>query len=360
VNDVKTYLVTGGAGFIGANFVRYMLNKYNDIKIINVDKLTYAGNLENLKGVESNPNYSFIQADIADHEAIDKIFRDHDIDYVVNFAAESHVDRSISNPEIFVQTNVLGTVNLLNISRNHWLLNHETDSYKEGKKFLQVSTDEVYGSLGEEGYFMETTPLDPHSPYSASKASADLMVKAYFDTYKMPVNITRCSNNYGPYQFPEKLIPLIINNALNHKELPVYGDGLNIRDWLFVEDHCKAIDMVINNGKLGEVYNIGGHNERTNIDIVKTIINYIHEHVDAGVTEDLIKFVQDRKGHDRRYGIDPTKISKELGWEPETPFEKGIVKTIQWYLDNLEWMKRVTTGEYQDYYKKFYSSKTQS
>lgn len=351
---MKTYLVTGGAGFIGANFIIYMLNKYNDIRIINVDKLTYAGNLENLKEVQDNPNYKFVQADICDKEIITKIFEENDVDYVVNFAAESHVDRSIREPEVFVKTNVLGTVNLLNAAKNAW----ETEAgFKDGKKYLQVSTDEVYGSLGETGYFMETTPLDPHSPYSSSKASSDLMVKAYYDTYKMPINITRCSNNYGPYQFPEKLIPLIINNCLSKKDLPIYGDGLNIRDWLYVEDHCKAIDIVINNGRLGEVYNVGGHNERTNIHIVKTIIEYISENVDNSISEQLIKYVEDRKGHDRRYGIDPTKIKEELGWEPETTFEVGIKKTIQWYLENKEWMNNITSGEYQNYYSKMYETK---
>ena len=351
---MKTYLVTGGAGFIGSNFIIYMLNKYEDIKIINLDKLTYAGNLENLKTVENKENYIFVQGDICDKSLVEGLFDKYDIDYVVNFAAESHVDRSIKEPEVFVKTNVLGTVTLLNAAKNAW---EAGDSFKEGKKYLQVSTDEVYGSLGETGYFMETTPLDPHSPYSSSKAGADMVVKAYWDTYKMPVNITRCSNNYGPYQFPEKLIPLIINNCLNKKPLPVYGDGLNIRDWLYVEDHCKAIDMVINNGRLGEVYNVGGHNERTNIAIVKTVIDYINKNVDTEVTEDLIKFVEDRKGHDRRYGIDPTKIREELGWYPETSFEDGIVKTIQWYLDNKEWMERVTSGEYANYYKKMYEGK---
>lgn len=302
---MKTYLVTGGAGFIGSNFVIYMLNKYSDVKIINVDKLTYAGNLENLKSVESNPNYVFVQADICDKEAIQSLFDQYDIDYVVNFAAESHVDRSITNPEIFVQTNVLGTVNLLNIAKNAWAVGD--DQYKDGVKFMQVSTDEVYGSLGAEGFFMETTPLDPHSPYSSSKASADLFVKAYSDTYKLPVNITRCSNNYGPYQFPEKLIPLMINNTLQHKELPIYGDGMQIRDWLYVEDHCKAIDMVVRGGKLGEVYNVGGHNERPNIVIVKTILEYVKENVDPAVGEHMMKHVADRKGHDRRYGIDPER-----------------------------------------------------
>ena len=352
---MKTFLVTGGAGFIGSNFVIYMLNKYSDVKIINVDKLTYAGNLENLKSVESNPNYVFVQADICDKEAIQSLFDQYDIDYVVNFAAESHVDRSITNPEIFVQTNVLGTVNLLNIAKNAWAVGD--DQYKDGVKFMQVSTDEVYGSLGAEGFFMETTPLDPHSPYSSSKASADLFVKAYSDTYKLPVNITRCSNNYGPYQFPEKLIPLMINNTLQHKELPIYGDGMQIRDWLYVEDHCKAIDMVVRGGKLGEVYNVGGHNERPNIVIVKTILEYVKENVDPAVGEHMMKHVADRKGHDRRYGIDPEKIKRDLGWYPETTFEVGIKKTIQWYLNHKEWMENVTSGAYQEYYQRMYSNR---
>lgn len=352
---MKTYLVTGGAGFIGSNFVIYMLNKYSDVKIINVDKLTYAGNLENLKSVENNPSYTFVQADICDKEAIQGLFDQYDIDYVVNFAAESHVDRSITNPEIFVQSNVLGTVNLLNIAKNAWTVGD--DQYKDGVKFMQVSTDEVYGSLGAEGFFMETTPLDPHSPYSSSKASADLFVKAYSDTYKLPVNITRCSNNYGPYQFPEKLIPLMINNTLQHKELPIYGDGMQIRDWLYVEDHCKAIDMVVRGGKLGEVYNVGGHNERPNIVIVKTILEYVKENVDPEVGEHMMKHVADRKGHDRRYGIDPEKIKNDLGWYPETTFEVGIKKTIQWYLNNQEWMENVTSGAYQEYYQKMYSNR---
>ena len=352
---MKTYLVTGGAGFIGSNFVIYMLNKYSDVKIINVDKLTYAGNLENLKSVESNPNYVFVQADICDKEAIQSLFDQYDIDYVVNFAAESHVDRSITNPEIFVQTNVLGTVNLLNIAKNAWAVGD--DQYKDGVKFMQVSTDEVYGSLGAEGFFMETTPLDPHSPYSSSKASADLFVKAYSDTYKLPVNITRCSNNYGPYQFPEKLIPLMINNVKHHKQLPVYGDGMQIRDWLYVEDHCKAIDMVVRGGKLGEVYNVGGHNERPNIVIVKTILEYVKENVDPAVGEHMMKHVADRKGHDRRYGIDPEKIKRDLGWYPETTFEVGIKKTIQWYLNHKEWMENVTSGAYQEYYQRMYSNR---
>ena len=352
---MKTYLVTGGAGFIGSNFVIYMLNKYQDVKIVNLDTRTYAGNLENLKSVENNPNYTFVQADICDKEAVEALFEKYSFDYVINFAAESHVDRSIADPEIFVKTNVLGTVNLLNTAKKAWQIGD--DQYKEGCKFLQVSTDEVYGSLGATGYFMETTPLDPHSPYSSSKASADLFVKAYADTYKFPVNITRCSNNYGPYQFPEKLIPLMINNTLQHKDLPIYGDGMQIRDWLYVEDHCKAIDMVARDGVVGQVYNVGGHNERPNITIVKTILSYIKEHVDPEVGEHMMKHVEDRKGHDRRYGIDPEKIKNDLGWYPETSFEVGIQKTIQWYLNNKEWMENVTSGAYQEYYKKMYENK---
>lgn len=350
---MKTYLVTGGAGFIGSNFVLYMLNKYKDIKIINLDKLTYAGNLENLKSIENDERHIFVQGDICDKELVSNLFKEYDVNYVVHFAAESHVDRSIKEPEIFAKTNVLGTVNMLNCAKVSW--EKEDGTWKEGVKFLHVSTDEVYGSLGDEGFFTETTPLDPHSPYSSSKAGSDMMVKAYYDTYRMPVNITRCSNNYGPFQFPEKLIPLLINNCLNHKELPVYGDGMNIRDWLFVEDHAKAIDMVINGGKIGEVYNVGGHNERTNIQIVKTVIAYINENVDKDVTENLIKYVEDRKGHDRRYGIAPDKIKEELGWYPETTFEVGIIKTIKWYLDNQEWMKNITSGDYQKYYEKMYT-----
>ncbi|NRT37014.1 dTDP-glucose 4,6-dehydratase [Clostridium beijerinckii] len=348
---MKTYLVTGGAGFIGSNFIHYMLKKYKDIKIINLDKLTYAGNLENLKSAENNANYNFVKGDICDRDSVSNLFEKYDIDYVVNFAAESHVDRSILDPETFVKTNVLGTVNLLDISKKAWELK---DRFKGDKKYVQVSTDEVYGSLGETGYFTETTPIDSHSPYSSSKASADLMVKAYYDTYKMPVNITRCSNNYGPYQFPEKLIPLIINNCLSKKPLPVYGDGMNIRDWLYVEDHCKAIDMVINEGKIGEVYNVGGHNERTNIHIIKTIIKYLKENVDASIDECLITYVEDRKGHDKRYGIDPSKIKNELGWYPETKYEDGIKLTIKWYLENKEWMENITSGDYQEYYNRMY------
>lgn len=352
---MKTYLVTGGAGFIGSNFIHYMLKKHQDIRIINVDKLTYAGNLENLKGCENNENYEFVHADICDLAAVKEIFNKNEIDYVVNFAAESHVDRSIREPEVFVKTNVAGTVNLLNVAKDFWTIGE--DEYRAGCKFLQISTDEVYGSLGQTGYFMEKTPLCPHSPYSASKAGADMLVLAYFDTYKLPVNITRCSNNYGPYQFPEKLIPLMINNALNQKSLPVYGDGLNIRDWLYVEDHCKAVDMVIRDGKIGEVYNIGGHNERTNIDIVKTILAYIKELTGSFVDETLITYVKDRKGHDRRYGIAPDKIRKDLGWTPETTFDVGIKKTIKWYLENEGWVRNITNGQYKEYYQKMYGDR---
>lgn len=352
---MKTYMVTGGAGFIGSNFVLYMLSKYEDICILTVDKLTYAGNLENLKAIENDERHIFKQVDICDSLAVANLFKEYEIDYLVNFAAESHVDRSIETPEVFAETNVMGTVTLLNAAKTAW----EADDGSFGHhKYLQVSTDEVYGSLGETGYFLEETPLNPHSPYSASKAAADLFVQAYGDTYGFPINITRCSNNYGPFQFPEKLIPLMINNALHHKSLPVYGDGLNVRDWLYVEDHCKAIDRVLDQGVLGEVYNVGGHNEHPNIFIVQKIINYVRENVDAGVDEALITYVVDRKGHDRRYGIDPEKIKRDLGWYPETDFEEGIVKTIQWYLDNKTWVERVTSGAYKDYYKNMYGRRS--
>ena len=352
---MKNVIVTGGAGFIGSNFILYELEKYPDVFIVNVDKLTYAGNLENLKSVENDPRYVFKQLDICDGEEIAKLFDEYDIDTVINFAAESHVDRSIEDPMVFIRTNVLGTATLLNIAKEKW--SDGNGGFREGVRYLQVSTDEVYGSLGPEGFFREDTPLDPHSPYSASKASADLIVKSYFDTFKMPVNITRCSNNYGPYQFPEKLIPLMINNCLNHKSLPIYGDGLQIRDWLYVEDHCKAIDMVVRNGVLGQVYNIGGHNERTNLFIVNSVISYIHDHKDETVDDGLIKHVSDRKGHDRRYGIDPQKIKDALGWYPETPFEKGIVRTIEWYLNNEDWIENVVSGEYQNYYDNMYGNR---
>ncbi|MGI6045527.1 MAG: dTDP-glucose 4,6-dehydratase [Eggerthellaceae bacterium] len=353
----KTYLVTGGAGFIGSNFVLYMLKKYEDIRIVNVDKLTYAGNLENLASVQDDTRHIFVKADICDTAAIASLFEQYEIDYVVNFAAESHVDRSISDPSAFVKTNVEGTVNLLQCAKNAWLCGD--DEYRPGVKYLQVSTDEVYGTLRADEpdtFFVETMPLVPHSPYSASKAAADLFVQAFRDTYKLPVNITRCSNNYGPFQFPEKLIPLMYNNCLHHKDLPVYGDGLQIRDWLYVEDHCKAIDMVVSHGVDGEVYNVGGHNERTNITIVKTIIDYVHN-LDASVDENLIKHVTDRKGHDRRYGIDPEKIRHDLGWFPETKFEDGIVKTLDWYQAHGEWVEHVVSGDYQAYYAKMYDGR---
>lgn len=324
-------LITGGAGFIGSNFVIYMLEQHPDYKIVNVDALTYAGNLENLKSVENHPNYTFVKADITDVQAMDALIGDA-VDVVVNFAAESHVDRSILEPDVFVKTNVLGTQVLLDAAKKHKVT-----------KFVQVSTDEVYGTLGATGLFTEETPLTPNSPYSASKAGGDLLVRAYHETFGLPVNITRCSNNYGPYQFPEKLIPLMISRALADGALPVYGDGMNIRDWLYVEDHCSAIDLVIHQGVLGEVYNIGGNNERTNVHIVKTILQ------ELGKPESLITYVQDRPGHDRRYGIDPTKIMTELGWKPKHTFETGIKETIQWYLNNKEWWTRIQSGEYQKY-----------
>jgi len=352
---MKTYLVTGGAGFIGSNYIAYMFELYGDaIRIINYDALTYAGNLENLRVVESNPGYSFIKGDVCDGAKLRDLFAQHEIDYVIHFAAESHVDRSILNPEAFVKTNVIGTITLLNAAKDAW------KNDMGSKRFVQVSTDEVYGSLGDTGYFTEETSLDAHSPYSASKAGADMLAKSYFDTYKMPILITRCSNNYGPYQFPEKLIPLMINNALSGKSLPVYGSGLNVRDWLYVKDHAKAIDRVTQGGQLGEVYNIGGHNERTNIDIVKTIIQTIRRLLPesdpryAHITEGLITYVEDRKGHDFRYAINPEKITRELGWLPETTFDDGIVLAVQWYLDNAEWLKNVTSGEYEKYYHRVY------
>lgn len=354
---MTTYLVTGCAGFIGTTFVHYMLNRYTDIRIINLDALTYAGNLENLKDLEDDERHIFVHGNICDAALVKSLIDQYDPDYIINFAAESHVDRSIANPEIFVTTNVMGTVNLLQRAKEAWY-DAGQKTWKSGKKYVQVSTDEVYGALGPEGFFTETTPINPHSPYSSSKASADHFVKAFHDTYGMPVNITRCSNNYGQFQFPEKLIPLMINNAKNHKQLPIYGDGMQIRDWLFVEDHCKAIDMVASGGKVGEVYNIGGHNERPNIFIVRTIIKQLSERLgDPEINEGLIKHVEDRLGHDRRYGIDPSKIKADLGWYPETTFEVGIVKTIDWYLENQTWMDRVTSGEYQKYYEEMYKNR---
>ena len=352
---MKTILVTGGAGFIGSNFVLYMLEKHQDVRLVNLDKLTYAGNLENLSALEGDKRHIFVQGDIGDAELVSRLFEQYEIAEVVNFAAESHVDRSIENPGVFAEANVMGTINLLTCARKAW--EAADGSYPQDVKFLQVSTDEVYGSLGETGFFTEETPLCPHSPYSASKASADMFVMAWHDTYGMPVNITRCSNNYGPYQFPEKLIPLMIHNACRKKDLPVYGEGLNVRDWLYVEDHCKAIDMVLTGGKNGEVYNVGGHNERTNIFIVKHIIGLVRDKVDTAVSEELIRYVADRKGHDLRYGIDPEKIRRELGWYPETTFEDGIERTIEWYLSNNEWMERVTSGAYLEYYEKMYKNR---
>ncbi len=352
---MKTYLVTGGAGFIGSNFITYIFAKnYNNIRVINIDNLTYSGNLENLAAVEGNPNYEFIQGDVCDKNLITDVMGKNDIDYVVHFAAETHVDRSIENSKVFADTNILGTLNLLNCAKKSW---EEENGFKPGKKFLYVSTDEVYGDLLHGGFFTEKTLLSPRNPYAASKAGAEMMVKAYYETHRLPINITRCSNNYGPYQFPEKLIPLLINNCINHKYLPIYGDGQNIRDWLFVDDHCKAIDMVITKGRLGEVYNIGGHNERTTVEIAKIIVDYLNKNYDSTITENLIKFVTDRKGHDRRYAIDSKKVSKELGWLPDTNFQDGIKKTIKWYIENQIWMNGITSGEYQNYYKKHYDNR---
>lgn len=351
---MKNVIVTGGAGFIGSNFIEYLLDINNECKVINVDKLTYAGNLENLKSIENNERYVFEKANICDKNSILEIIKKYNIDTIVNFAAESHVDRSISDASEFIETNIKGTQILLDAARECWY--SEKNGYIPGVRYLQVSTDEVYGSLGESGYFTEKTPLDPHSPYSASKASADMIVKAYYDTHKMPALITRCSNNYGPYQFPEKFIPLVINNCINLKSIPIYGDGMNVRDWLFVKDHCSAIYKVLVSGTDGQVYNIGGHNERTNIDIVKTIINYLHDNIDNRISDELITYVKDRKGHDRRYGIDPEKIKNELNWVPETKFEDGIIYTINWYLQNESWLKNIVNGEYSNYYSKLYNN----
>ncbi len=348
---MKTVLVTGGAGFIGSNFVRHMLAAHPDYRIINIDALTYAGNLANLQDVEQNPNYRFVKCDIRDAEAVKAVFDSEDIDWIVNFAAESHVDRSIEDPQCFLTTNVLGTQVLLDEAKRRWKT-HPDDKYsreyRDGVKYLQVSTDEVYGALGKTGMFTEVTPLSPNSPYSSSKASADLFVRAYYETFGLPVNITRCSNNYGPYQFPEKLIPLMINNCLTGKSLPVYGDGMQIRDWLHVSDHCKAIDTVLHKGIVGEVYNIGGNNEKANIEIVKLIIKTV------GASEELITHVKDRPGHDRRYAIDNTKITTSLGWRPEYTFEQGIKETIEWYLANRKWTEDIVNGDYVNYYGSMY------
>ena len=351
---MKTYLVTGAAGFIGANYLKYILAKHDDIRVVVLDALTYAGNLGTIASDIDNERCFFVKGDICDRDLADQLFAEYKFDYIVNFAAESHVDRSIENPQLFLQTNILGTQNLLDAARRAWVTGKDENGYPtwcKDVRYHQVSTDEVYGSLGAEGFFTETTPLCPHSPYSASKTSADMIVMAYRDTYKMPVTITRCSNNYGPYHFPEKLIPLIIKNILEGKKLPVYGDGKNVRDWLYVEDHCKAIDLVVRRGRNGEVYNVGGHNEMKNIDIVKLICK------ELGKPESLITHVADRKGHDMRYAIDPTKIHNELGWLPETKFEDGIKKTIKWYLENREWWETIITGEYQNYYEKMYADR---
>ena len=382
---MKTYLVTGAAGFIGSNFIKYLLyKKYKDedIKVIVLDLLTYAGNYGTIKDDVDGKRCVFVHGDIREREMADRLVAAKDVDSEVNCAAESHVDRSIETPQLFLETNILGTQNLLDAARRAWVTGKDATGYpawKEGKRFHQVSTDEVYGSLGAEGYFTEDTPVCPHSPYSASKTSSDLIVKAYHDTYHMPVTITRCSNNYGPYHFPEKLIPLIINNILEGKQLPVYGKGDNVRDWLYVEDHCKAIDLVVREGRDGEVYNVGGHNEMKNIDIVKLTIKTIHDMMaddkslrnilkkqvkDANgdidiswINDSLITFVTDRLGHDQRYAIDPTKIKNELGWQPETMFADGIVKTIRWNLEHQDWVNEVTSGDYQKYYEQMYGNR---
>ena len=338
-----TIIITGGAGFIGSNFIYYELKQHAEDKIICLDKLTYAGNLETLAEAQTNPQFKFVRGDIADRAAVYKLFEEVKPDVVVNFAAESHVDRSIEDPELFLRTNIIGTSVLLDACRQFGI-----------KRFHQVSTDEVYGDLPLDRpdlFFTETTNLHTSSPYSASKASADLLVQAYQRTYKIPATISRCSNNYGPYHFPEKLIPLMIINALNDKKLPVYGKGINVRDWLYVEDHCAAIDLIIRRGTVGEVYNIGGHNERTNLDVVKTILKIL------GKSEDLIEFVTDRKGHDQRYAIDPTKISRELGWLPQTTFDDGIKQTVAWYLNHRAWWEKIISGEYKNYYAKMYDNR---
>ena len=379
---MNTYLVTGAAGFIGANYIKYLLKEFEDVRVVILDLLTYAGYFGTIDKDIDNERCFFYKGDIGNRALLDQLFQEYRFDVVVNFAAESHVDRSISNPQLFLQTNILGTQSLLEAARTAWVTGRDEQGYptwRKGVRFHQVSTDEVYGSLGPEGFCTETTPLSPHSPYSASKASADMVVMAYHDTYKMPTSITRCSNNYGPYQFPEKLIPLVINNILNKKSLPIYGKGDNIRDWLFVEDHCKAIETVIRKGNEGSVYNVGGHNEMKNIDIVKLLLQTIHDIMEqepgyrsllkvqdkdasgeiniSWINEGLITYVKDRLGHDQRYGIDPTKIHTDLGWLPETDFATGIKKTIRWYLDNHNWVEAVTNSDYQEYYQKMYGGK---
>ncbi len=358
----KIVIVTGGAGFIGSNFLNYMVEKYTNMLFVNIDKLTYAGNLENLKKIQNKKNYIFLKGDIANKNFIKETFKEYNPDYIINFAAESHVDKSILDPEAFIKSNIYGTYSLLENARQIW-------KNFEKKLFIHVSTDEVYGSLGESGYFYENTPYAPNSPYSASKASADFIVRAYYKTYGLPAIITNSSNNYGPYQFPEKLIPLMIINALNNKPLPIYGDGKNIRDWLFVLDHCKAIEVVMFKGIPGEKYNIGGNNEWKNIDIVKKICDILQEKKEKGKLsqfknlpekfENLITFVKDRPGHDRRYAICSDKIKNELGWSPETDFESGLKFTIDWYINNMDWVKNVITGDYQKYYNEWYGKLSQ-
>ena len=359
---MKTYLVTGAAGFIGANYIKYILAKHSDVKVVILDALTYAGNLGTIAKDIDNERCFFIKGDICSREVVDGLFAEYRFDYVVNFAAESHVDRSIENPQLFLITNILGTQNLLDCARRAWVMGKDEQGYptwRKGVRYHQVSTDEVYGSLGAEGFFTEATPLCPHSPYSASKTSADMVVMAYHDTYKMPVTITRCSNNYGPYHFPEKLIPLIIKNILEGKHLPVYGDGSNVRDWLYVVDHARAIDLIFHNGKVAETYNIGGFNEWKNIDLIRVLIKTVDRLLGRpeGTSEKLITYVTDRAGHDLRYAIDSTKLKNELGWEPSLQFEEGIEKTVKWYLDNQEWLDQVTSGDYQGYYERMYGNR---
>ena len=356
---MQSFLVTGGCGFIGSNFIRLLLDRLPEANLVNLDKLTYAGNLLNLKDLADNPRYHFVHGDICDQALVDKIFAEEKIEAVIHFAAESHVDRSIEGPAAFIETNILGTFTLLEAARKAWLSNPQPPV--PSTRFLHVSTDEVYGSLGETGLFTETTPYDPRSPYSASKASSDHLVSAYHHTYGLPTLMTNCSNNYGPYHFPEKLIPLIINNALNGKDLPVYGDGKNVRDWLYVVDHCAAILTVLQKGRIGETYNVGGNSEKQNIEVVQTICDILDEKVaplkNGQARRSLIKFVKDRAGHDRRYAIDASKLKDELGWEPSVTFEDGIRMTIDWYLNNPEWIASVLDGSYQEYYEKMYGDR---